>query len=143
MKTLYKQRLFGLWLCTFIFALRIIAQPLSTTAYFSYLPPFDAWYSGALPYPVLLVSQGLILFTMAYVNMRWSRGIAMPDLRTGQLLLGLGALYIVAMLTRMILGLTFLAGHPWFDRPLPTAFHIVLAGYMLILSSLHLRSSRA
>jgi hypothetical protein len=56
MKTQNKQCLFSLWLCTLLFALRIIAQPLSTTGYFSYLPPFDTWYSGALPYPLLLIS---------------------------------------------------------------------------------------
>ena len=141
MKTHNKQCLFSLWLCTLLFALRIIAQPLSTTGYFSYLPPFDTWYSGALPYPLLLIFQGLILLLMLYVNVRWSSGIAIPNLRTGKRLLGVGALYMAAMLARLILGLTFMKGHPWFDRPLPTAFHIVLACYVLILSAMHLRSS--
>lgn len=143
MKTQHKQYLFGLWLCTLLFAFRVIAQPLSTTGYFSCLPPFNTWYSGALPYPVLLISQGLILLLMLHVNVRWSRGIATPHPRTGKLLFGWGALYMTAMLARLMLGLTLLAGHPWFDRPLPTLFHLVLAGYVLILSALHVRSSRS
>lgn len=142
MKARTKPRLFGLWLFTLLFAFRIIAQPLSMSAYFSSMPPFEAWYSGALSYPVLLVWQGLILFLMLHVNVRWSRGIAFPNLRTGKLLLGLGALYMATMLARLILGLTLMVGHSWFDRPLPTAFHLVLASYVLVLSSLHLRPSR-
>lgn len=76
METLTKQRLNILWVCTLLFALRVIAQPLSQIGYFSYLPHFEAWYSGALSYPVLLGSQVMILFIMLRLNVCWSRGIA-------------------------------------------------------------------
>ena len=34
---------------------------------------------------------------------------------------------------RLLLGRTTLAGHPWWDAPLSSAFHLVLAAFLGVL----------
>ena len=46
------------------------------------------------------------------------------------------------MLFRLIGGLTFLRDVPWFQAILPTIFHLVLAGFLLVLADFHLRFAR-
>jgi len=47
----------GLWLFLALFAVRVVAQPLSLVVHSAVLPPFESWHSGALPYGLLIASQ--------------------------------------------------------------------------------------
>lgn len=131
---------FALWGLTLLFGLRILAQPLSRLV--PALPAFDAWHSGVLPYPALLLSQLGIATTMVVVNLRLVRGILASRPRLGGWLALLGTLYFAAMLLRLLLGQTVYAGSPWLDRPLPTLFHLVLATWMILLARYHVRHAR-
>lgn len=87
-----------------------------------------------MPYPVLLASQLVILTVMIAVNTWVSRG--RPSVRSG-LARGLtlfGSLYFFGMFVRLIVGLTLDTAPAWFNRPLPSFFHLVLATWILIVA---------
>ena len=41
-----------------------------------------------------------------------------------------------------VLGMTAMQGDPWFDRPLPTVFHLRLASFLIAVGMFHRRVSR-
>ena len=47
---------------TALFAARVLGQALVAFLDVPLLPPMSAWYSGLLPYPILLPTQLLILY---------------------------------------------------------------------------------
>ncbi len=129
-----------LWGLTGAFALRVIAQPLARV--WEQLPSFETWHSGALPYGWLVLSQLLILGVMGGVSLRFSRGRVTPSRGLGLALLILGGVYLAVMFARLGLGLTLLRGDSWFDRPLPTFFHLVLASFLLAVGRYHRSAAR-
>jgi hypothetical protein len=66
-----------LWSCIALFAARVIGQFEALVASPGWLPGMDAWYSGLLPYYLLLPVQIALLMIMAVVA--WSRRV-----RTGR-----------------------------------------------------------
>ena len=122
----------GLWALTALFVLRIAAQPLSLIL--PGLPDFDAWHGGTMPYPVLLAFQLAILAIMLAANLACSRGRLSPRPRLARGLTAFGTFYFVAMLARLAVGQGLDPVPAWFDRPLPTLFHLVLAAWLLILA---------
>lgn len=123
---------FWLWALTVLFVLRIAAQPLALVL--PGLPDFDAWHGGTMPYPVLLAFQLAILAIMLAANRTCTRGRLMPRPRLARGLTVFGTLYFVAMLARLALGQSLAPAPAWFERPLPTLFHLVLATWLLILA---------
>jgi hypothetical protein len=124
---------------TALFIGRVVAQPLALVADAPFLPRFDTWHSGALPYGLLLASQLVIVALLVRAARSVSSAAAEPHRRTGAALLAAGAVYGGAMLARLLIGATVQRGHPWFDRPLPTVFHLALAGFLLVYGHYHLR----
>jgi len=122
----------SLWALTALFVLRIAAQPLALV--FPGLPDFDAWHGNTMPYPVLLVFQLAILAIMLVANLACTCGRLVPRPRLARGLSIFGVIYFVAMLIRLILGQSLEPAPAWFDRPLPTLFHLVLATWLLILA---------
>ena len=131
-----------LWLLLVAFVLRVLAQLLQWQVGVSFLPPFEAWQSGVLPYWALLTAQFLLVLLLARIAWRFSVGSVMPSARSARLWLVPGSIYLATMLIRLTLGLTVLAGHDWFDRPLPSAFHIVLAMFMIVAGLYHYLNTR-
>jgi hypothetical protein len=127
-----------LQLLTALFALRVAAQLVQYMAPVRFLPPFEAWQGSGVDYPVLLVSQLLILVGMVGGAVAVSRGM-LPRRRIGLWLMVLGGVYFTSMCARLVLGFTILADVSWFAKPLPTLFHMVLAGYVLGLGHYHFR----
>lgn len=128
----------GLWVCTGLFALRVVAQPAALWVNVPLLPPFDAWHGNVLPYPLLLLSQFAILAIMVRTARRVGLEQWVPRRPVGRLLVALGGIYAGTMMARLLLGLTVLREYAWFAKPLPTFFHLVLASFVLILGRLHL-----
>ena len=56
-----------LWLLLGLFLARVIGQIYVGLYAPSFLPPWDEWYSGLLPYPWLLPIQILLLMWMAVI----------------------------------------------------------------------------
>ena len=119
------------------FMLRVLAQLIQAYSNVGWLPPFEAWAAGGLPYPVLVAMQVVIIAVAVEVI----RKLARDDLRPRRIwafwLLGLGGIYFATMAFRLAAGQTFLADNAWFAASLPAAFHLVLAGFVLILSHYH------
>jgi hypothetical protein len=126
-----------LWVLLTLFAVRVVAQPAARLRAGSFLPPFESWHSGALPYPVLLCSQVLILAWLVWTARGFTTGIVEPSRRVGRVTLALGGVYFGGMVLRLLLGATILHGQRWFASPLPTFFHLVLSLYLVLFGHFH------
>ena len=128
---------FGLWLLLLLFAVRVIAQPLALVFDSALLPSFESWHSATLPYGLLLASQIAILLVLGWTAWRLMVGDLKPRRGIGTLALAFGGVYFAAMVARLELGLTTLSHVRWFASPIPTAFHLVLASWMLLYGRFH------
>lgn len=129
----------ALWLLTGLFAFRVAAQP-AALAFDGLLPSFDSWDGGVLPYPVLLVSQLVILDWLARTAWRFSTGKVVPRRQIGRAALAFGGVYFAVMFLRLLLGATALSHVRWFASPLPAFFHLVLATYLLLYGYCHVHT---
>lgn len=105
------------------------------------LPDFAAWQSGLLPYGVLLVAQLLILALVLHQIARIWSGRARPRRPLGSVLLALGGLYMAGAAFRLAAGVAKLIDLPFFQAMLPSVFHMVLAGVVLVLGDFHFRGA--
>ena len=128
-----------LWLLLALFVIRVIAQPIALLTSAPFLPPFESWHSGVLPYPALVCAQLLIIAWLARTAWRFTRGEVTPRYRLGVWMLALGGVYFATMLVRLVLGLTVMSTNRWFSSALPTVFHLVLASYLLVYGHFHFR----
>ena len=126
-----------LWVILFIFSCRVIAQFSLTIMDVPFLQPFEAWYSGAVPYTQLLVSQLLIIVVMGLVAWRFHRAQVVAKRKIGIVLLILGVLYFTVMVIRLLVGFADLSEAIWFHRPIPSFFHLVLATFVLLVGHFH------
>src|SRR5437879_7372841 len=62
-----------LWFLLFLFCLRVAGQALVAAFAVPFLPPMQQWYSGVLPYPILLPVQILIIVLLAKVATDFTR----------------------------------------------------------------------
>ncbi len=117
-----------------LFAARVAGQALALTLAPPWLPAFDRWHSGLLPYPLLLSSQLAILAVQFHLLTRLARG-RLPHLSppARRLVLVAAALYAAVMLLR--LPLSTLAGHAWHTSAIPVTFHLVLALWLALFAS--------
>jgi hypothetical protein len=130
-----------LWLLLALFACRVVAQPAQLWLHLPWLPAFDAWHSGALPYWLLLILQLVILSVQVRIAVSVGAGRMTPSRRAARWWLSLGAIYFTAMLARLSLGATVLASSHWFSAWLPTIFHLVLASFVLLVGAFHSHGS--
>ncbi len=97
----------------------------------------EAWYSGLVPYEVLLLSQIVIVALMAKISLDFTRGRG-PFFEQKRFFatawLWFGYLYLAAMIARAM----FL----W-DHPIPIVFHWVLAAFVITVGRSHRRRLRA
>lgn len=129
-----------LWGLSGLFLLRVVGQVLVEFFGATFLPPSPEWYSGLLPYWLLLPVQILILIWMARINLGVTRRrgfFTVPHPHLGRFLLIGSALYVAVMVARY-----FISGkaHPerrfWPPGSIPIVFHFVLAAYLYTLSRL-------
>jgi hypothetical protein len=123
-----------------LFALRVAGQLVVALTEPGWLPPFERWYSGLLPYPVLLPVQLAILVVMLKTVRDFARGagffVELSPL-TGTVLMWLSYVYALSMLLRYAVTMTLYAELHWFTGTIPIAFHIVLAGFLYTLGRYH------
>jgi len=122
-----------------LFTIRVIAQPSSLMFKSKFLPPFEDWHGGVLPYPVLLITQLLILAWMTITARRFYIGSVSASRRLGVFILIFASIYFILMLVRLVLGLTILIDHRWFSSHLPAFFHMVLASFLFLYGHFHFR----
>jgi hypothetical protein len=127
------------WLCICfgLFIFRVTAQFIQRFYNLPFLPPFEAWYSGAMAYHWLLASQVLIIAVMGGVIASFRKSNIIPRHKLGVWLLALGGIYFLVMLYRLIAGFTFAINHSWLGVHIPAFFHIVLALFILLVGHFH------
>ena len=65
---------FCLWLFTVLVFARVVGQLVVARFTPRWLPPFEQWQSGLLPYPALLAGQAVVLTLMVWISIDFSRG---------------------------------------------------------------------
>lgn len=138
------QRQYFYWLlCPYtLFIFRVSAQFIQKYYAFAFLPQFESWYSGALSYPWLLLSQIVIIAVLTVVLKNFYSGQVSAKYGLGIFLTVSGALYFGLMVFRLIAGLTFASHHPWLGATIPAIFHIVLASFVLLAGHFHYKFGR-
>ncbi len=130
-----------LWVLLGLFCFRVIAQLLQLVFDSPFLPPFDTWYSGALAYPYLLVSQILIISIYSYICFQFTKGSVTPSNRMGILFLAIGGVYASFMLGRLLIGQLFTSS-TWFHAYIPIFFHFILALFLIVVGIFHVRNTK-
>ena len=134
-----------LWILLGLFVARVVAQLLVGIGHGGFLPPWEEWFSGAIPYPWLLVIQALIIVICARVCVDFTRrgSVVRPRPALGTLLLGAGSIYFGVMVIRYVIRMLLYPPERWTGGSIPIFFHWVLAGFILIVGSYHRRESSA
>jgi hypothetical protein len=118
------------------FLLRVFGQALVACFQVSFLPPMEDWYSGVLPYPLLLPTQLVILTAQAWITRDLWRGagfFAFRRPRVGRGLCWISYVYFAVMLLRYVLTMWWFPERRWLHGTIPIFFHWVLAGYLFAL----------
>jgi hypothetical protein len=121
---------------TLLFVLRVFGQVLVAVREVSFLPPFGDWYSGLLPYPLLLPVQLALIALMLKIVRDFARAaghFVNLSRRTGRILQWLGCIYFSAMIVRYAITMVLHPELRWFTGTIPIWFHLVLAAFIFTL----------
>jgi hypothetical protein len=127
-------RLAILWTCILLFLLRVVGQLEVLLLAPDWLPPMYDWYSGLIPYPILLPLQIVLLMIMASVVMREMQTSHSASGNWKLWVRGLAIVYFTLMLLRLIVQLIRGADGMIEAGGIPVAFHWVLALFLLVLA---------
>ncbi len=123
------------WLLGLLAALfvgRVVAQLVQYVHAVGFLPRFEDWQSGALPYGALVVAQLAIIAGQLRVVKAVHRGQNLLRSPWRSAVRAFALAYAAVMAFRLVAGLTFAAGDGWLDARLPTVLHLVLAAFLLV-----------
>ena len=127
----------------FLFFLRVVGQALVAFVGVTVLPPMSEWYSGLLPYRLLLPAQIVILTLQAVISLQLARGhgvLITPRPRVGRVLITLSVVYFLTMALRYAVTMTWYPERRWLGTgTIPIVFHWVLAAYLFTLGRHHAR----
>ena len=121
---------------TLLFVLRVVGQALVGLGEASFLPPFERWYSGLLPYWLLLPAQIALIVLMLKIVADFARRdgyFVCLKPRTGIILQVLAGIYALSMVVRYVLTMALHAELRWFTGTIPIWFHFVLAAFVFTL----------
>jgi len=126
-----------LWTLQGLFLLRLLGQVYVGLYAPEWLPPWPEWYSGLLPYPLLLPAQLLLLLWMTVIssdNTRAAGRFHVESARVRRRLRWVAALYAAVMAVRYVVTMALAPEMRWLHGTIPIAFHWVLAGYIAALT---------
>lgn len=126
---------FLLWACVALFGARVVGQLEARLVAPGWLPDMDAWYSGLMPYYLLVPAQIAILMLMSVVA--WNRRIrtgafARARPRVALALRLFAGLYFTVMAVRLGVDVIDNGAEFWRNGAIPVAFHWVLALFVLV-----------
>lgn len=127
----------GLGILATAFLLRVVGQVLVAFFQVPFLPPMSEWYSGVVPYRVLLPIQIMILLLQASISLNIWRDAGFFACRrpqAGQVLFWFSVVYFLSMVVRYILTMYLYPERRWLTGTIPIFFHWVLAAYLFVLS---------
>jgi hypothetical protein len=132
--------------CTLLFVLRVLGQVLVAVWGVGFLPPFEQWYSGLLPYPLLLPVQIAMIALMLKIVGDFARGegtFVSLSPRIGTVLQVLGLIYFLGMVVRYVVTMALHPELRWFTGTIPIWFHMVLATFIFTLGEYQARRASA
>lgn len=135
-----------LGILTGLFILRVVGQAFVAFTDARFLPPMAQWYSGLMPYPLLLPTQLVMIAVMGLIvrDISRSRGtFAATRRRLGPWLVGFSYLYALSMVIRYVTTMVLYPELRWFSHTIPIWFHIVLAAFVYTLGRYHLEGEPA
>lgn len=120
-----------LWTCIALFFARVVGQIEVLLLEPDWLPTLPAWYSGLLPYPILLPVQIALLMVMCMLAIRTSSDRAATPViaKTCRVL---AMVYFTAMAARLLLCIYMYGRDYYLHGAIPVAFHWVLALFVLV-----------
>jgi hypothetical protein len=128
----------ALWFCLAVFVTRVLGQVEVRLLAPHWLPKFEAWSSGFVPYSLLLPVQILLIAWMAVVATdQWRGGgrFWISDRRKSMVLRSFALLYAASMLLRLLLTIAF-PPHTVLDRGLiPILAHWSLAAFIFLVAA--------
>jgi hypothetical protein len=130
-------RSYLLWTLQGLFLLRVLGQVYVGLYAPTWLPPWSEWYSGLLPYPLLLPAQLLLLVLLTKVSHDNSHGTGrfhVESDRVRRRLRWIAGLYAGSMALRYVLTMALAPEMRGLHGTIPVAFHFVLAGYVAALT---------
>ena len=136
---LYPALLAGL---TFLFVLRVLGQLAVALFEPSWLPPFERWYSGLMPYPLLLPTQLAMVAAMIKIVADVARGSGLfvrLGPRIGRFLVRGSYAYAAGMVVRYVITMSLHPELRWFTGTIPIWFHLVLAAFLYTLGRYQVR----
>ena len=123
-----------LWVCIGLFLVRVIGQIEVLLISPAWLPPMSAWYSGLLPYYLLLPCQIVLLMLMCLMAINAASARSM--LRRWSVLLTFcwcfSIVYFAGMVTRLAVVLAHYGSQFYLHGAIPVAFHWVLALFLFV-----------
>lgn len=135
----------ALWILLALFVLRVAGQLLIAVGFGEFLPPWEEWFSGFVPYSQLLASQIVIITLFAKVCIDFTRGrgfFVVPRSWLSVGLLAFGSVYLAIMVVRYVIRMTLYPPERWTGGSIPIFFHWVLASFLLVVGAYHRRSAR-
>lgn len=120
-----------------LFIFRVLGQLIVANFDVAFLPPMQQWQSGLLPYPLLVFFQVLIIGLYARICYEFRTGsgfFVKPNRKLAKSLTAFGCIYFAAMVLRYIIRMALFPEARWFDGTLPILFHLVLAGFILMVA---------
>jgi len=129
-----------LWLFTALLFGRVLGQLVVARFAPTWLPPFEQWQSGLLPYPVLVVGQVTVLTLMIWISADFSRGAGFwiePRPRLGLAALVWSFMYFAAMIARYVIRMARRPDQRWLGGTIPIIFHSVVAAFQWTFGTFH------
>jgi hypothetical protein len=131
-----------LWTLLALFVTRVAGQAMVAFFDVPWLPPMPRWYSGVVPYEILLPAQIFIVMLMAKICSDFTRRrgfFVQPRRFFATHWLWFGWLYLAVMLLRYPVQMYLKPDGPI----IPIFFHWVLAAFVIAVGLWHRRHLRA
>ena len=117
---------FLLGVLSLAFAARVLGQLLVAVFGVGFLPPMEAWYSGLIPYPVLLFTQLVILAAQLEISRELWVGagtVSLPRPVLGRAIAWVSLVYFLTMVARYLITSVMLPEAGRFGDTIPIVFH--------------------
>lgn len=125
------------WALLALFCVRVVGQVVVVLGHPTWLPPMAQWYSGLLPYPLLLPAQVLLIVLMSVMAWQVSARAApfgTPHRAVGVVLIPLAIVYAGSMAVRYVVRMAHHPDQRWLGGTIPIIFHVVLAAFLLLFA---------
>jgi hypothetical protein len=127
-----------LLLLLLLFGARVAGQLIVVLAQPRFLPPMKDWYSGLIPYRLLLAAQIAILALMMSMLRQVIAG-GPPHRNLALAIFGFASAYALAMLVRFVILRVRHRDRRWYEGGMiPILFHWVLAAFLFTYAAARL-----